>query len=393
MNILHLSPYVPDTRTGHAGGVCMGKEVEALRRHHHVSVLTFCNDAREEKLLRDHPDYHFVKTSPRVFIWKVLSRPWMPNMFALRADRRFRRMLCRIIEEEKIDAIHAEYTAMGQYAAIKKKYPHVRFNLVEHDVVAQSYERQLREAGGLRKVWSFLELLKIRKTEARYLKNADLVFTLNEKDTELLRQLYGVREAEVIRPWYGTDFTDGALPDENSRSLCFIGHMGRDENHLAAMRLIRIFQEINAPGWTLNIIGAHPKPELQRQESESVHITGFVDDINAEIRKNRFAVFPLTRGAGIKLKVLLAFGLGLPVVTSAVGAEGIDPEGSVLLLAETDEEFRQQMESLMNDPLLCQRKSAESLAFVRERFSWSATEALFDRVYRNPEAPTPASEE
>ena len=392
MNILHLSPYVPDTRTGHAGGVCMGKEVEALRRRHHVTVLTFCNDAREETLLRDHPDYHFVKTSPRMYVWKVLSRLWMPNMFALRADRRFRRMLCRIIEEEHIDVIHAEYTAMGQYAALKKKYPRLRFHLVEHDVVAQSYERAVREARGLRKIYASVELFKVRRAEVRYLKNADLVFTLNDKDVLLLRELYGVPDAEVIRPWYGTDFDQEARPEEAGTSLCFIGHMGRDENHLAAMRLIRIFREITAPGWTLNIIGAHPRPELQRQESETVHITGFVEDINAEIRKNRFAVFPLTRGAGIKLKVLLAFGLGLPVITGAVGAEGIDPEGSVLILAETDEEFRSRIECLIADPGLCRRKSAESLAFVREHFSWSATEELFDRVYRDPEAPA-ASEE
>ena len=41
MNILHISPYVPSLHTNHAGGVCMGKQVEALRKKHNVFVLSF----------------------------------------------------------------------------------------------------------------------------------------------------------------------------------------------------------------------------------------------------------------------------------------------------------------------------------------------------------------
>ena len=142
-----------------------------------------------------------------------------------------------------------------------------------------------------------------------------------------------------------------------------------------------LFRDIAAPSWTLNIIGARPKPDLLRLASDRVRITGFVEDINAEIRRNRFAVFPLTMGAGVKFKVLLACGLGLPVITGAVGAEGIDPDFLVLLPAETDAEYKSQIETLMNSPDLCRRKSAESLAFVRQRFNWAETEALLSRIY------------
>ena len=51
MNILHISPYVPSVHASHAGGVCMGKELEALRKKHNVYVLSFINDEKEEKEL------------------------------------------------------------------------------------------------------------------------------------------------------------------------------------------------------------------------------------------------------------------------------------------------------------------------------------------------------
>lgn len=383
MNILHLSPYVPDLRASHAGGVCMGKVVETLKKEHTVTVLTFCNDERERELLRDHPDYEYIETSRTEYVRKVLSHLNMPNMFALRRDRAFRKKLCELIENRGIEAVHAEYTAMGQYSWIRKKYPGIRFHLVEHDVVFQSCDRKYRDSRGLRKIYFGIERKKTERYERKYLKNADLVFALNRKDQELLREKYGIDQVKVINPYYGIDFdaADEAQPKE--KTVCFVGQMGRSENHEAAMRLIRVFKAMDAEGWKLKIIGAHPRPELQAEESDTVHVTGFVDDINREISGCRIAVFPLIHGAGIKLKVLLAFGLGLPVITTPVGAEGIDPEGKVIRLAESDEDFIREMKALMEDDGLTEKLSRESREYVKEHFNWSATEEVFREVYKN----------
>lgn len=381
MNILHLSPYVPDLRASHAGGVLMGKEVETLKKNHQVHVLTFCNNPREEELLREHPDYRFIRASKLTYIRKVLVFLPMPNMFALRKDRRFWKKACEIIEQEHIDVIYAEYTAMGQYARLKRKYPDLRFHLVEHDIAIQSYERQCREAKWISKLYKNIERMKVGKYEAAYIQNADLIYVLNTKDEKLLAERYGENNIRVLNPYYGIDFSQNDDICEKEKAICFIGNMSRDENHSAAMRLIWIFREMNLKEWKLNIIGAYPREELKQQESENIHITGFVEDINAEIRKNVIAVFPLTCGAGIKLKVLLAFGLGLPVVTSAVGAEGIDPEGVVLRLAETDEEFRDRIEELISNEELRTRVGKESTEYVKTNFGWDKSEKIFREVY------------
>lgn len=382
MNILHLSPCVPDFRAGHAGAVLMSKEIEALKKDNQVYVVTFCNNAQEEKLLQDHPDYRFIKTSKLDFVRKSLIHFTLPNMFAIRKDRKYLKMICEIIEQQKIDAIHAEYTAMGQYECVKKKYPHIKFCLVEHDVVIQSYERQCDEAKGIMKIYKEIERKKVNRYEKKFLDYADVVVALNTKDEELLHDRYGIKNVCVINPYYGIDFDQPKIKVTKEKSICFVGHMGRNENHVAAMRLINIFNGMNLPGWKLNIIGGHPREELKQQEKENIHITGFVDDINLEIEKNRIAVFPLTYGAGIKIKVLQAFGLGLPVITNEVGAEGIDPDGQVLLLANTDEEFKQQMLTLMNNEELCEEISLKSAEFVKSRFDWNITEQLYREIYK-----------
>ena len=92
MNILHISPYFPSTKANHAGGVCMGKEVETLKKWHQVYVLTFEAsefDAGLKKEYEKDEHYHSVKISKITRMAHVIAEPWMPNYFAARSSFRF----------------------------------------------------------------------------------------------------------------------------------------------------------------------------------------------------------------------------------------------------------------------------------------------------------------
>ena len=382
MNILHISPYVPDVHANHAGGVCMGKQVETLKKYNNVTVLTFVNNDYEKELIKKHPDYYYIETNTISFMKNALLHLNMPNMFAIRNSKQYRELLIRLVKEKNIDAIHAEFTAMGQFIWIKEMFPNIQFNLVEHDVTIQSYRRQMDEAKGLKHIYCTFEYNKVKKSEALYLSKADHVMTFNQKDGNLLKEIYQCNDVEILNPYYGIDFSEEKETKKISNSICFVGQMGRNENHVAAMRLIKIFEDLNQKDWKLNIIGAYPKQELLDKESANIHITGFVDDINEEIRKNQIAVFPLTYGAGIKLKVLLAIGLGLPVVTTAIGAEGIDEEGQVLHLAESDEEIADKIKELLTNQNLLNQSSEKGIAFVKDKFTWEKTEIIFKELYQ-----------
>ena len=382
MNILHISPYVPDVHANHAGGVCMGKQVETLKKYNNVTVLTFVNNDYEKELIKNHPDYYYVETNTFSFMKNALFHLNMPNMFAIRNSKQYKNLLIRLVKEKNIDAIHAEFTAMGQFIWIKEMFPNIHFNLVEHDVTIQSYRRQMGEAKGLKHIYCTFEYNKVKKSEALYLSKADHVMTFNQKDANLLKEIYHCNDVEILNPYYGIDFSEEQEVKKIPDSICFVGQMGRNENHVAAMRLIKIFENLNQKDWKLNIIGAYPKQELLDKESKNIHITGFVDDINEEIRKNQIAVFPLTYGAGIKLKVLLAFGLGLPVITTSIGAEGIDEEGQVLYLAESDKEIAEKIKELLMNQDLVKKASEQGISFVKDKFTWEKTEKIFKELYQ-----------
>ena len=71
----------------------------------------------------------------------------------------------------------------------------------------------------------------------------------------------------------------------------------------------------------------------------------------------------------------------MPVITTDIGAEGIDEDGNTLLLAQTDEEIKQAILDLIDDPQKLEKKSIESKKFVEKYFSWDKTIELYDRLY------------
>lgn len=384
MNILHLSPYVPSLKTYHAGGVVMGKDVEFLSKKNNVFVTGFINDEKERALTKDYPyEHRFFESSKMDKAKLILKNPSLPALFAIRSDKKILEELAHLIKEKNIDAIHAEYTAMGYYERLKEDFPNLIFNLTEHDVVQQSYRRYVHDASGIKKNVLKSQLKKVVSIEGQYLEKADNIIVLNDKDYGLVEKYYGFSEkTHIMNPYFGVDGDDRVVKKEDN-SICFVGQMARQENINAAKRLIKIVKDLREKlPVTLYIIGANPPDDIKTEENDFIHVTGFVDDINLAIKKCEVAVFPLMEGAGIKIKVLQALGLGLPVVTTEVGAEGIDPDGkNGLILAETDDEIKKEILKLLSEKAYYDEKLSLSEKLMKEKFSMERTVKLFDELY------------
>lgn len=392
MNILHISPYFPDIDTNHAGGVCMGKEIETLRKWHQVYVLTFAASEFDKKLkekYRDDSRYDSVDINRWTRLFHVIGEPWMPNYFAARSSFRFGWKLIRAIKKYKIDVIHGEYASMGQYLWIKKVYPHIKFNLVEHDMTAQSYQRKLRDSRGWRRAYFGWQLERILKKEKQYCVKADQIFTFNQKDRRLIEKHYGRADCKILNPFLGID--DEVLErtvdiEKKERgNICFLGQMGRPENHQAAVKLVGITKKVKmrVPELQVYIVGNQPSEELRQLENDFIHVTGFVNDVDEYLERAQIAVFPLKQGAGIKMKVLRSLALGTMVITTMVGAEGIDEDGKVVELAETDEEFAEKIERYLGDTEMAVERGRRSRDYIREHFGWQVSERVLEEVYGN----------
>ena len=99
-------------------------------------------------------------------------------------------------------------------------------------------------------------------------------------------------------------------------------------------------------------------------------------------------VAPLRLARGLQNKILQAFAAGLPVVTTALGAEGIDCiNGQHLIIAETPDDYFNALERLMNEPNLYRAIRENALCLVRERYSWhSQNRVLLERLSGDAES-------
>lgn len=368
----------------------MGKEIETLRKWHQVYVLTFVASKFDEKLKATYAEderYDSVKINKWTRLIHAFLEPWMPNYFAARSSLRFSWKLVRTIKKRKIDVIHAEYASMGQYLWIKRLYPHLKFHMVEHDMTAQSYERKVRDSKGWRRIYLNNQLKKILKKEKEYCTGADCLFVFNRKDKRLIEERYRRRDCKILNLFLGVEdeLVEKTLEWEKKEygNICFLGQMGRPENHLAAMRLIQIVKKVKKriPELNVYIIGNQPSEELKKEENDYIHVTGFVEDVDEYLEKAQLAVFPLEQGAGIKMKVLRSLAVGIPVLTTMVGAEGIDEEGEVISLAETDEEFSGKIIEYFREPELMRGMAERGRAYIKEHFNWRISEKVLEDIY------------
>jgi len=135
----------------------------------------------------------------------------------------------------------------------------------------------------------------------------------------------------------------------------------------------------------VTIVGSHPPREVQALASPLVDIAGWVEDLQPLLDQSRLMLAPLRYGAGLKGKITQALSVGLPVVTTAIGAEGLDgADGEFVLVAEESQELADHVVRVYRDDELWRRLSRAgqelverqcSLVVLSERLRWLLEEA------------------
>jgi glycosyltransferase involved in cell wall biosynthesis len=111
---------------------------------------------------------------------------------------------------------------------------------------------------------------------------------------------------------------------------------------------------------------------------DSVHLTGFVEDVRIPVAEATICVIPIRQGGGTRLKILEAMALGTPVVATHKGAEGLDMADSEhLLLADDPDLFAMHVIRLLGDTNLRGRLAANARRLVETRYDWSSISQRF----------------
>ena len=388
LNILFVSPYsiYPPI---HGGAVFMLEAIQELSKRNNVFVLTFVDRIEEAEPNR----------SLEAFVRKVdiHVRQYKPSRhFTLRShaeetfrDPAFAALIDKLVYLYDIDVIQFEYTQLAQY---RLPLVHTPQCLFEHDVYFRSVGRQLLSNGGgvLDKASEFVEWLRAIRFETREAEKFDAIFTCHDNEKHYLESFLGRHHPPIYSGLRAViDVSSHSFPGgpREPDSLLFVGNFQHRPNVEGLLYFVReIFPLIRAqrPSVMFHIVGANATSELRQMlPKEGVRFHGQVPDIREPLSRYSVFVCPILSGAGMRVKILEAFASGIPVVSTTLGAEGMEAQnGKHLLLAATPQEFAAQTLYLLEDLAAAAAMAREARQLVEEVYDWPAAARKLEAIYR-----------
>jgi glycosyltransferase involved in cell wall biosynthesis len=237
-------------------------------------------------------------------------------------------------------------------------------------------------------LYSALQAAKLRHYEGRAVDRADATIAVSAADARALVRVGRPRRLVVASNGVDTAALPfrGAQPD--GATLLFTGTMDFRPNVDAVVWFVRqVWPRIRAarPDARFAIAGRAPKPEVLALAGDGVEVTGEVPDVAPLFRNATIYVAPLRIGGGVRLKLLEAFAYGVPVVSTSLGAEGIDAvDGRDIAIADRPGAMADRVLALLGDAPRRAGLAAAARQLVEARYDWRtivpAVEAVYDEI-------------
>lgn len=251
-----------------------------------------------------------------------------------------------------------------------------------HNVESRLYARMAAEQPWPRKAKFLLFRENVRRLE-RHLATADGVWAVSAADAHVYRHELGLDQHRLAVLPNGLDTDTYApradRPTPRAGTIVFTGSYGYWPNEAAALHLTGLSTRLHAAGvdHEMLLVGRDPTPAMRdaaaRDGAGRVTVTGPVDDVRPYIAGAALVAAPLTSGSGTKYKILEALALGRPVVTTPVGAEGLDlRDGAEVALAPDLAAFDARVAALLRDPARAEAIGSAGRAWVVETHSLAA---------------------
>ena len=376
MNILVLTPYIPYP-PNFGGSVRIFNLIRQLHRlGHAVHLLSFREQVGAGDPQGLAPFCQTIKLIPRdtghkrrrQFLSLLSSRSFQ---WLYHYSKAMQSALDSLVHDQKINLILVEFSQMAGY-----RFPAgVPVVLDEHNVEFDLLDSMAtREHGALRKFFNRIEAEKFRREELSACRAAALTLVTSDRDGELLRQHAPQLNTATITN--GVDCDQFARPAGPRRpgTAVFVGathYFPNEEGVLFFLREILPLIKQKQPHFRFAVVGGKPPPSIMQYQSESVEVTGYVNDVRPYMWETSVFVVPLRMGGGTRFKIVEALAAGIPVVSTRLGAEGIPvTHARELLLADEPAAFADAVVQLLTDAPLAQRLSAAGLDFVKARFDW-----------------------
>jgi glycosyltransferase involved in cell wall biosynthesis len=265
-------------------------------------------------------------------------------------------------------------------------YPSV---LSTHNVEALIWKRLWETEGNLpKKMYIDLQRKKMYQFEKRVIGLYRQITAVSEPDKILIQDWYGVENVTVVTNGVDELYFVPQVREIKPCSMVFTGSMDWRPNQDAMKYFLREIYPLvleALPEASLTVVGRNPPSWLKTMAGEfpNVTVTGTVDDVRPHIAEAALYIVPLRIGGGSRLKILEALAMGKVVLSTTVGAEGLDLEdGRHLLLRDDPKTLAETAVGVLNDPSRYDALAAEGRKKVLDTYTWDAISGVMDGVWK-----------
>jgi glycosyltransferase involved in cell wall biosynthesis len=301
------------------------------------------------------------------------------------------RAVDRVLRVRRFDVVNLEFPYLG-YCNLRRappgeKLPHL---VVDSHEIAYDLARQFAHGGSSpsRRLYALANWRKLRREELGTYRDADGVYLCSAADERRLLEDVPLAQTTVIPngadvEYYQPRPTD---PPPDGRTVAYFGLLSTVPNVDAVIHFVRdIWPRIaeTHPEARCKIIGGRPPSSLLALAGPRVELTGFVSDLRPHLAAAAAVVVPLRFGGGTRLKIIEAMAMGKAIVSTTLGAEGIEAvPGRDLLAEDHPTAFADAVNRLLAEPSLAARIGQSAKQLAVDRYSWSGAALKLEGFYR-----------
>jgi len=343
-------------------------------------------------------------------IFALIASLLASESFTIRRDHKSEMVQAveRLLKNGQYDAVHADQLWMAQYALRARGVANgIKLVLDEHNACFQVTRRLVaRERNPLLRLLFNLEWRRLRAYEAQACASFDHVVTVTEEDRSILQGLIhwsreNTKQLEVnttnpnfvtIPICIDTRSTTPVQPIPGTMDVLHLGTMFWLPNIEGVLWFAsQVWPQVVAqiPQATFTIAGKNPPAEIRalskgQKGMPSIQVTGYVPDPQPYLERAGVFIVPLLSGGGMRVKIVDGWRWGLPIISTCIGAEGIEyRNGENILIADDPAEFAQAVVQVLSDPLLAQRLRVNGRCWVDDKYDWRSIYPAWDSIYNS----------
>ena len=367
-----------------------------LKREHHITYVTLDDGSAAADALEAAAEYchNVVPISFRVrakrsgaFFADLAVNLLSPLPYAVAKYRSNdqRREIGGRAASNAVDLVVCDFLFPSVNVPVGLPCPAVLF---EHNVEAVIWQRHHELARNpLLKAYLRRQWRRMRAFERAECRRYDHVIVVSPEDRETVSREYGVARVSDVPTGVDTSyFRPNGGHAREAHGMVFTGSLDWIPNDDAVRFCVReILPRVRqaVPDATLTVVGRNPSPSLRALAAQEpgVVVTGGVPDVRPYMERAAVYVVPLRIGGGTRLKIFEAMAMGLPVVSTHVGAEGLPlRDGQEIILADSPERFAAAAIRLLTEEHRARTLGEQGARTVRARFGWDHAAAAFSTI-------------